>query len=494
MLQSTAVYSVAVIAGRLSSLVLMPVYTRFLTLSDWGVLELLELTLYVFGTMVGMRLGDGLIFYLSKYQEDEAKRRALLGTAFTGSIVLSAVFAGVGYLAAPWLSSLVFGSVDFTLHFRLMFFSFLFALPQEVGLAFMRAMNLPSHYLYASIARLICSAVCNLTLIIGFSAGALGMLWGGVITSVVMAAGFAAYCFAKSGFAPLQLDMLRQLVRYGAPLGLGGLGFLVIHYGDRFFLKQYGLESVGLYSFGYKIGMLVTYMQTPFDIYWRAQMFQLVKRPDGERIYVRVATYLTLILGTVVVGFAVLTEPLLQLLVGPSFVPAAPFVPWVAAAYMVRTVGSHFRSVFLLEGKTGKETTIVWTGAVVCLVGYFLLIPRYQAWGAVAATGIAFTVMLVAGFHQAQAARKFPFEYRRIAMIVLVGAIAWTLGTLVQPSAVPLRLAWGVFVLLAFLGSLAALGFFEEDERRIVRNFLRAVPQRRLPWPAGSSSGDGRRV
>jgi O-antigen/teichoic acid export membrane protein len=481
MLQSTAVYSVSMLAGRLSSLLLIPIYTRFLSLTDWGVLELLELTLYVFGTMVGMRLGDALIYYMSEYSENEDKRRALLGTAFMGAFLLSAVFAAVGFLAAPSLSSLVFGSAEYTLHFRLMFFSFLFALPQEVGLAFMRAMNLPSHYLFASLARLVCSATCNLTLIIGFGAGALGMLWGGVITSVLMALGFTVYCFGRSGFGSWQFDMLRQLVRYGAPLGLGGLGFLIIHYGDRFFLKQFGLESVGLYSFGYKIGMLVAYLQTPFDIYWRAQMFQLIKRQDGEKIYVRVCTYLTLILSTVVVAFAVLTEPLLQILVGPSFVPVAPFVPWVAVAYLIRAVGSHFRSVFLLEDKTVKETGIVWAGAVVCLIGYYFLIPRYKAWGAVASTGIAFSVMMVGGYIQAQRVRKFHFEYRRLAMIVLLGAAAWIAGALIQPPTVLLRLISGVSIVAAFLASLAALGFFDSDERQALRSYLQALTNRGSP-------------
>lgn len=477
MLQSTAIYSIAVIAGRLSSFLLMPIYTRFLTLSDWGVLELLELTLYVFGTMVGMRLGDALLYHISKSEGDPAKSKAILGTAFLGALGLSGVFALIGHFSSPWLSELVFGTSAYTLHFRLMFYAFLFALPQEVGLSYMRAKDRTNHYLYASLLRLVCSAVCNLTLVVGYRAGALGMLWGGLATAVLMAAGFAWYCFreAKPG---LDKDILKSLLRYGAPLGAGGLGFLVIHYGDRFFLKQYGLESVGLYSFGYKIGMLVTYLQTPFDIYWRAQMFQIIKRPDGEKIYVRVCTYLTFILATVVVFFAALTDPLLHLLVGESFAAAAPFVPWVAAAYMVRTIGSHFRSVFLLEGKTVKETGVVWFGALVCLAGYYLLIPRYRIWGAVAATGMAFTIMLVAGFMQAQSVRKFDFEYRRLGLIAMLGGGAWVAAVAYQPAAIWAKLLWGLAVLVLYGCGLALSGFFERDEVDRAKSLARGLMQR----------------
>lgn len=484
MLMSTGIYSVAVVAGRMSSFLLMPIYTRFLTISDWGVLELLELTMYVFGTLVGMRLGDALLFYASKEPAGSAEQKELVQTGFWGSLLVSAGFFVVGYWAAPFLSELVFGSEAYGFAFRLMFGAFLFSLPQEIGLAYMRSENRADHYVLASIVRLLLSGAINITLLAGFRMGLEGMLYGGVLTSVLMAAGFAVYCLRNSGPPAFRPELFKRLIAFGAPLGIGGLGLLVIHYGDRAFLKHYGLGVVGLYSFAYKIGMLVANVQTPFDIYWRSQMFAIMKRPEGDRIYVRVCTYLTLVLTTLAVLLAVLSTPALELLFQKSFADAGVYVPWVALAYVIRAIGSHLRSAFLLEGKPAQESRVVWAGTVGCLILYWVLIPRYAMWGAIAATVAAFTIMLIVGYYQAQRVRRFEFEYGRIGVIMASGAVAWSLSYFCPFESLGGRFFWGLFLAVLYGALIWLSGFLTAEERKLLSEVRARVQQSIYPGPA----------
>lgn len=125
---------------------------------------------------------------------------------------------------------------------------------------------------------------------------------------------------------------------------------------------------------------------------------------------------------------------------GPAFGSAAKYIPWVALAYVIRTVGSHFRSAFLLEGKTQKDAAIVWLSALVCLAAYAVLIPRFLLWGAVEATGIAFTFMFVAGLWQAQRVRHFDFEYKRMALTLVAAVPVAILHFWIRPEGMPLQL------------------------------------------------------
>ena len=58
-LKHAGIYSVAVIASRMASVLLLPVYTRYLKPSDYGVLELLEMTSFLFSTLIGLRCSTG---------------------------------------------------------------------------------------------------------------------------------------------------------------------------------------------------------------------------------------------------------------------------------------------------------------------------------------------------------------------------------------------------------------------------------------------------
>ena len=468
MFVGSGVYAVATFAGRFASFILLPLYTRYLTPTDYGVLELLELTLYVFGTLVGMRLGDALIYRWSIAVNDPDRQTTALSTAYWGAFLLAGASFATGWFLSPWLSILVFGSAQYTQPFRLMFSSFAASLPMEIALSYARVSDRASHYMAFSVARLVLTASLNVFFLVSLHLRFEAMLWSGLIASAALSLATGPYLlqFGRR-LTSFQFSELRQILGYGVPLGIGGMGFLVMHYGDRFFLRQYAtLADIGIYALAYKIGMLITTLQTPFDVYWRAQMFQIVKRPDGDRVYVRVCTYLTVVLMAFVVFLMVFSQPILRIMAGPAFGAAAKYVPWVALVYVIRTVGGHFRGAFLLEGKTQQDAAVVWLAALVCLACYALLIPRYLLWGAVAATGIAFTTMFAAGLWQAQRVRPFDFEYRRMLLPLLAAVPVAILHFWLPPQGMLLQIFTGCCLMIIYVVLLLATGFLNPGEKQ----------------------------
>jgi O-antigen/teichoic acid export membrane protein len=469
MLASTSLYGVSLLVGRTASFLLFPVYTRFLSPADYGVLELLELTLYAYGTLVGMRISDALIYRWSSSRTEQEKS-AVVASGYWGAVLLGLASLACGWLISGKLSGLVFGTEAYRGAFVLMFCSFSASLPMEVGLALARARDRSSHYFFFSFSKLAVTASLNVFFLAALHWKYEAMLWGNLIGSAVISTASLIY-IKRQGYVwtRFRFAEFRRLMAYGAPLGVGGLGMLIIHYGDRFFLRQYvTLADIGIYALAYKLGMLVTNLQTPFDVYWRAQMFQIVKRPDGEQIYVRVCTYLALVLMAFTVFLLAFSVPLLRVLAGAQFRPAAPLVPWIALAYVIRTIGSHFRSALLLQGVTRRDAAVVWAGAVVCLGGYALLIPRYGIWGAVWATLAAFTFTFAVSLWQAQQVRRFPFEYRRLGLVLACAIPAAVASRLYEPQGLIAQVLIGCAIFASFPALLYLLGFLEDDERQML--------------------------
>jgi O-antigen/teichoic acid export membrane protein len=431
--KSTGLYSISVFAGKAVGFVLLPVYTRYLTPADYGVIELLELTLYVFQVLIGMKVGEALLYHHANAGSKAAEDKVATSSIFT-AVILAAVAATLGELLAPMFSRLVFQSDRYILLFRIVFLGMAVSLPTEVCFSYLRALDRAGVYAVASVAGLIIAATFNIVSLTVLSGGVKGLLWSRVASAVLLLLGLALYCLRGKKIA-FDYRLAIRFLKYSAPLGIGGLGFLIIHYGDRFFLQRHAtLTEVGYYSLAYRLGMLIVYLQTPFSIYWSAQRFRLVRGAQGERIIVAVCTYLMLGLTFAVVLFAFFSEPLVRIMASPAYLPAAKYVPWVALAYLIEVIGDHFRNVFLIEGRTGPEATIIWMGAAACLAGYVLLIPRYRAAGAVGATLLAFSVMFVLSFIWAQRFHKYPYEYRRMGLIVGVAGFLVMLSRLLPSS------------------------------------------------------------
>jgi O-antigen/teichoic acid export membrane protein len=166
----------------------------------------------------------------------------------------------------------------------------------------------------------------------------------------------------------------------------------------------------------------------------------------------------------VVVGLSVFIQPLLKIMAGPAFFGAAALVPWLAAAYLIRALGAHLQSIFIVAGRPGLEARVNTIGSLACLAAYALLIPRFKLWGAVAATLIGFTVILVLSFWEAQRVRSFRFEYGRLARTAVFALVTVGLFYGIRPSGLWTQTALGALFSGAFAAALWA-GCLDADER-----------------------------
>ncbi len=475
----SSAYSVSLLIGRLVGLLLMPVYTRSLSTADYGILELLDLTLYVFGVLVAMQLGESLIYFYSMSKTDE-DRNAATSTAILTSLGVGVVGIGalLGISLSGPMSRLVFGSSQYTSLFYLAFFNLGFSVSVETAMSWFRARNQATRYAVLANGRIIVGAILNVVFLIGFRMGVASIQWSSLIASGSLTIALSAYILRQTGLT-FSISFFKQQFRFAAPFSISGLFMLMLHYGDRFFLQRtVSLSEIGIYSVAYKFGMMISLVQTPFSLYWTSQVFTVVREENGARIYVRVFTYLCLVVSLVMLLISLFIQPVIYFMAAPPFRIAAIYVPLIALAYLFRSLGDFPRSVLNVEKKTSKYITINASGGVTCMVLYAILIPRFGLWGAVIATVIGFFAYMIVSHVVAQRVRRFELQYGRcihvlICTLICVGANVW-----LNPQGFLLQTGVGLLLFVAWWLMLAGTGFFDEAERRMVGEALSGLRKR----------------
>jgi O-antigen/teichoic acid export membrane protein len=468
LLSSTGLYSVAVFASKLAGFVLLPVYTRWLTPADYGTLELVDLVTNLLTTLIAMRLGDGLFYFYARATDQLQKNRIvstlLIGSALLG--ILSAVLAGS---LAGFFSLAVFNSRHYTGYFHIALTTLAFSVPADIGFCYLRVMNKARLYLIASVARLLLAVTLNCGLLIIGHLGVAAILWSSLITAAITFVSLSIYCLWKTGISFNYATFIRQ-VKYSAPLVISAFSLFFIHYGDRFFLERYAsLADVGIYSLAYKFGMLISYLEVGFATYWGAQMHQVVLRADGRRTIARVCLYVTCANVLAAVIIAVFIKPVLALFVGPEFRSAAVLVPYLLAAYVMRSIGTQFRNVFFLHNKTTGDAQVTAAALVACTIGYATLIPRWKLAGAVAATFVAFLVMMLLSYFQARRVAEYPFEIQRFFRLFCFAALTVGISNFVMPQAVGLQIVTAFALTMFFLLLIWFGGFLSKEEHAAIR-------------------------
>ncbi len=486
----TLVYGAGVLLSKGLSFVMLPVYTRYLTATDYGVISLIMITLDVISIAAGSQIAEGIYRFYHKAEHD-AEKEAVVATAL---IALGASYLLVGVtvaLAAPLLSRVVFDTARYAALIRLAAGGLAFQACLIVPLAFARVRDRSVFYVGASAAKLALGAGLNVLFIVQMRMGPAGVFASGLITNAVVGLGLTTWLSRRISLRPSRVAG-KSLVRYGLPLVATQFATFIATFGDRFVLqKTAGTTEVGIYSLAYQFGFLLVVVGfMPFAQIWQPKRFEIAPRPDRDDLLARGFIYTNVLLLTVAVGIVLFVKPVLRVMSAASFQGAAAFVPVILVAYVFQSWAKTQDIGILVSERTEYVTAADWAGALVAVAGYVSLIPRYGGWGAAVATVLSFFVRWALAYRFSQ--RLWHVRYRWAPVLRLLAlALAISGGSLLLPrlgivTSVALRLA-----LLAVYGiGLWHLGVLTPRERSGLVGAARlgwTRGTRRLPeWVSGS--------
>jgi O-antigen/teichoic acid export membrane protein len=190
--------------------------------------------------------------------------------------------------------------------------------------------------------------------------------------------------------------MLRDVARVSLPLAPHALGTAVITLSDRVFLQRMlGADSVGIYTVGYQLGMIMTLFILAFSRSWSPWLFEmLANETPATRPRLARATYLYAIVIFGLAGGLTAAAPLLvDLMATAAFGGAVSVVGWVAFGYGFQGLYTMVFPYTVHAGRTAFVSVVTVAAAVVNMAANYVLIGLNGTVGAAQATLLAYIVM-----------------------------------------------------------------------------------------------------
>lgn len=470
MLTGSGLYMIANLGPRLASFILVPIVTRRLTTADYGVLDLLEQIGVVLSVIVGINFSEVLGFFYSAPEQD---RHAVVGTVFGGSLMLGSSAGLIGWIFADPIGRYMFHTSAYVPLLRLTFAAMPAAFFAEAAMGWLRVENRAPLFTGLALIRTALGAIGTIVLLVGFDRRVGGVISANVSAGILIALILGGVALRVQGLH-FHFSLFRRMLRYSSFLTISAIASFAIHFGDRFVLPHYRpFADLGVYAVAYKIGMLISMVQSSFGTYWAAQIYQILKRPDAAWVFARSFTYY--IAGLLACGLTLLvaSKPALAIFAPPTYSRAAGLIPIILMAYLIRSVGDFFRFVFLAYGVPHFEATCNWMTAAVSFALYFLLIPRYGIYGAAGATLIAFVFAAVVSLVWVRRVWEYRVEGKRLAKLLLAAGVVVALYFAFPFVAKPAQIAFGALLLALFAALLLMLRFPTTGEIGILRTSLR---------------------
>lgn len=473
------IYSIGIILNRAVSFLMLPIYTRYLTPSDYGTIELLEMTVDVISIFAGLGVIQGLAKFYYQCQT-EREKSGLVSTLFLMVLGLFLLTCLAGMAASPAISSLIFGSEAYALFLSIAFVNLFLQFVIYVPLAYIRTQQKSVFFVVVSSVKMVLQLGLNILLVVYWEMGVLGVLYSTLLSSLLIGVWLSLYTFSR---VKLHFDggVARQLFKFGWPFVFTGLGAFVLTYSDRYFLNYYrDLSEVGIYALAYKFGfLLMMFPVNPVMNIWLVQRFELVQREGYERMFNQFLSWFFIVSLAVALGLSLVVHDGLKIMSAPAFWGAAGVVPIILLAYFFQACTDFFNFGIYHRGETQHMAYGTLLAAVVILVLSFLLIPAYGVYGAAWATLASFAMRLAYVYWASQKLFKIRFEWGRPLatgfMAVLIYLAYWA-GLKGFPAID--KIYWSfpmaLLFLLLFFFSLFKLNIISSEEKRAILSSVKA--------------------
>jgi len=376
------IYTVGNILNRIGAFLLLPLYTSYLSVGEYGTLELLYSAKVVIASFVSIGLAHTTLRFYFEY-EDPSERRKIVSTNWIAVLLISVPVVFVLSLWSKETSILLFDSAIYSNLLVMLYCIMVMEVSKEVGLAYLRAKEYSLQYVLISLVQFVLQvSICIYTVSV-LKLGIFGILIGNMIS---VFAGWAVVTYTTLRECGLQFkyERFKEMLRYSTPFLLSSVCMVIVMNADRFIIKSFGtMENVGIYSLAVKFGMLMQVLfLEPFNRSFGSFRFSIMKDDNTKEILSKIMKYLVFALLFLGLAISLFSKPILKIMAAPEYLEAYKLVPLIVLAHTIAGLSYFFQTGILYKKKTKYIFFITVVGGIISLMCNFLFIPSMGAAGA----------------------------------------------------------------------------------------------------------------
>ena len=472
------IYLLGALVNRCLTLLLLPVYTRYLRPADYGVFSVCNSIGLIVGLVATLSMESAIQWFHYKLGTEEFRR--FLTTLWVFLLVVPLAIIPIGMILGPWIGRRAFPAIPWFPYIQMtLWIAYLGSVPAVVLTLLQVQQRAMAYVLMSSVGCLVTVAAVVFFLVVR-GEGVLGGLRGQLVSGAVMAAVANAlmlwHCrpWTLHGLA---WPELARALRFSLPYLPYSLCMWLLNVSDRWILaRSVSLAEVGLYSLAYSMGMLMITLGSSLSMAFGPVYFQRADEPEFRAQLPRLAAMYALVPTWAALGLALLAPEFLRIMTRPAYHGAAWLVPWIALAYWLH-IAVYQLQILVIEYHKQTRLILWLTGpaAVLNIVLNLVFVPRFGSLAAALNTVVGFGCTSITARLLATRLGPIPYPWATIATNAVVAIAAYGLGMtfLTRPGLVDSILAKGVVMVVAgalmlqFCGVSAghAWGFLKASRR-----------------------------
>jgi len=462
----TAIYGLSTILARIINFVLVPVYTRVLTQSDYGVVTELMSWIGVLQVALVLGLETGCFRFANK---EGADSRKVYGNAFVAVFGVSATFLAIVLaFATPITNALGYDGYESVIRYM----GGILALDGITAILFAKLRQEHKALKFAVIKTLKIFTELGVNLYLFLAVSKPEWIFNLVSVnpdfSYPIFAVFASCVLCGILLLPdvfrisLKLDsrLLRDMLIYSLPLMVAALPGVINDLLDRILFRFFDTSSeqwratLGVYQAAVKLSVIMNLCIQMFRYAAEPFFFQRARDKGSKDLYAKVMTYFVAFCCLVLLCVVFYID-ILELILGRDFRSAIAVVPVMLLSYIFLGMLFNVNMWYKLSGRTSMAIWITLIGLAVTSIVNVCFMPTFSYWASAFGHLLSYLTMLIVSVILGNKYYKIPYDWKTIAIIFVFTAAFFGISLLTANIAsLPLKLGVNTLILCVFCAAI----------------------------------------
>lgn len=416
LLSNTLIFGISNFGTKLISFFLVPLYTYTLTVSDYGVADLITSITIVLAPLLTLGLSDAVMRFPLDEDSDHNKILAV------GIVAL--IFACIfGLLFIP-LASYFRDISNYSLY---MYLYCIASASMSMFQAFLRGTEKLREFAFSNILCTFLTASLNIFFLVYCHWGVAGYLLAYTIAMFLT----AIYSIIVGGvlnklkYLSFDKHVFFQMAKYSIPLIPTVFMWWIISSFDRVVVAALlGTAANGLLAVAYKLPSIISVISNTFTQAWSYSAIREENSEDRDAYASYIFNRLVAASGLITVLLLAFIQPITKAYVASAFSSAWHYSTWLLVANYLMTIG-NFLGAFYTAHKDGIGFLISGIiGAFLNAIVLFALIPAIGLYGSAIANFICYAGVFIYRFIDTRKYAKISIDKRLFnSMLVVFGLL-----------------------------------------------------------------------
>ena len=470
--KSAAIYSLGTIAARISVFVLIPIYTHYLSMDEFGLLSILLLAIQLLSTFIDFGLLKSIMRFEPEYRENK-KDGELLGSALVLNITSGIIVILIAVIVLPLLLQNLNGIDN---PYLILVLTTMAAFSQSINLNFIsyfRAQNNVKWFTLLSVLTALLTVFFGFFLIVYLKQNLKGALIAYILSYSIVFTITIIKLVARTRFS-FSKKTFKALAKYGFPLMFARSGDLMVSLVAVYLLGVFvSLSEVAIYNLAFKIATVMNLVLVlPFQLALEPFVFNSIGDDKLRNNLSKIGTYLVFVFFIISFLLIFISPLLLKFIAPPEYAKAFYIMIYLLPIFLFQSFSYFGEALLHINKKSNITGLVAVVMTLMSLILNYFLIPLIGIMGIILTINFNYFLSALILFHFGKKEYFVKLELNRFFIIsILFIIIIYLLVWLQQISTIMYYIVPPIILLVLFI-ILFRFKFFDTQERETIMLFL----------------------